>query len=209
MQENSGELKQEVRQLLATHGISQFTMKPVRRSYAFEDAAIPHGQHWVLKVKYPATGSRLPLGLKGMLASCQLMSHLRMGTKRLIVGCPTPGLPIDAPLVASTFWSSICPSDCMVGDRSPAVHVLLSVMSCAASGICSTICARHLTAPCESRCQIRRLGLELEISALASAGDYFAAVLGTNQSALEMLLLKRRVRGTGLARAQAPIPHQP
>lgn len=65
IQENSSELKQEVRQLLAAHGISQFTMKPVQRGYAFEDPAIPHGQHWMLKVKYPATGSRLPLGLKG------------------------------------------------------------------------------------------------------------------------------------------------
>ena len=43
-------------------------MKPVQRSYAFEDAAISHGQQWVLKVKYPATGARLPLGLKGMHA---------------------------------------------------------------------------------------------------------------------------------------------
>ena len=65
VQENSSELKQEVRQLLAAHGISQFTMKPVQRGYAFEDPGIPHGQHWMLKVKYPATGSRLPLGLTG------------------------------------------------------------------------------------------------------------------------------------------------
>ena len=64
-------MKQEVRQLLAAHGISQFTMKPVQRGYAFEDPAIPHGQHWVLKVKYPATSSRLPLGLKG---TCPLES---------------------------------------------------------------------------------------------------------------------------------------
>ena len=65
LQENSGDLKQEVRQLLAANGISQFTMKPVQRSYAFEDPNIPHGQQWVLKVKYPANGTRLPLGLKG------------------------------------------------------------------------------------------------------------------------------------------------
>lgn len=60
------DVKEEARGLLQSHGITKMTMKPVSRRYAFENRAIDHGRHWVLKVKYAATGQgMLPLGLKG------------------------------------------------------------------------------------------------------------------------------------------------
>ena len=65
MQGLASELKAEVRELLATHGITSFVVKPVKRSYAFENRAIPHGQHWVLKVRYPGSLPTLPLGTTG------------------------------------------------------------------------------------------------------------------------------------------------
>lgn len=43
-------MKAEVRELLARHHVTQMTMKPVKRQYAFENAAVTHGSQWVLKV---------------------------------------------------------------------------------------------------------------------------------------------------------------
>ncbi|MEW5309278.1 MAG: hypothetical protein WDW38_001174 [Sanguina aurantia] len=60
-----GELKQELRDVLLRHGIRNPTIKPVRRSYAFEQPGVPHGEQYVLKVKYPASGPQLPMGLSG------------------------------------------------------------------------------------------------------------------------------------------------
>lgn len=45
-----GELKQELRDVLLRHGIRNPTIKPVRRSYAFEQPGVPHGEQYVLKV---------------------------------------------------------------------------------------------------------------------------------------------------------------
>ena len=59
------EVKTEVRQLLSRHGVTQFTMKPVERCYAFENHAVKHGKQWVLKVKYGANQPTLPLHLSG------------------------------------------------------------------------------------------------------------------------------------------------
>lgn len=39
-----------MRELLAKHHVTQMTMKPVKRQYAFENTAVPHGTQWVLKV---------------------------------------------------------------------------------------------------------------------------------------------------------------
>lgn len=39
-----------MRELLAKHHVTQMTMKPVKRQYAFESTAVPHGSQWVLKV---------------------------------------------------------------------------------------------------------------------------------------------------------------
>ena len=57
--------KAEVREVLSKHGITQFTMKPVQRQYAFEDQDVLHGKQWVLKVRYAAKLPTLPLGLSG------------------------------------------------------------------------------------------------------------------------------------------------
>lgn len=64
-QELAAELKAEVREVLQQHGVDNFVLKPVRRSYAFELAEIPRGEQWVLKVRYPASKPSLPLGLSG------------------------------------------------------------------------------------------------------------------------------------------------
>jgi hypothetical protein len=50
MQEAFRDVKDEVRHELLKHDVTQMTMKPVKRQYAFENTAVPHGTHWVLKV---------------------------------------------------------------------------------------------------------------------------------------------------------------
>lgn len=70
----AGGLKGEVRELLAAHGITSFVVKPVKRSYAFENKAIPHGQSWVLKVRYPGHMPTLPLGTTGACRSAAWIS---------------------------------------------------------------------------------------------------------------------------------------
>ena len=57
-----------MRAALGKHGVARFVIKPVRRSYAFERPGVPHGQQWVLKVRYPASSPALPLELTG--AAC-------------------------------------------------------------------------------------------------------------------------------------------
>ena len=46
-------------------GVTRFTMRPVRRSYAFERDDVPRDSRYVLKVKYPATGPALPSDTRG------------------------------------------------------------------------------------------------------------------------------------------------
>jgi DNA polymerase alpha subunit A len=45
-----GELKAELRGLMLSHGIKTMRVVPVKRSYAFEDLAIPAREQWVIKV---------------------------------------------------------------------------------------------------------------------------------------------------------------
>ena len=61
-----------MRATLTQHGITKFVIKPVKRNYAFELATIPRREQWVLKVKFAATSSKLPLGLTGLLLSQRL-----------------------------------------------------------------------------------------------------------------------------------------
>ena len=65
VQELAAGLKAEVRELLKTHGVDNFVLKPVRRSYAFELGEVPRGEQWVLKARYAASKPTLPLGLSG------------------------------------------------------------------------------------------------------------------------------------------------
>ena len=80
-QEQAAALKAEVRAVLAEHGIDKFVIKPVRRNYAFELDSVPHGEQWVLKVRYSAAKPSLPNGLEGtrpmhpVLLPCQ-KAHL-------------------------------------------------------------------------------------------------------------------------------------
>lgn len=69
LHQEMSELKTEVRSLFAEYGVSQMTMKPVMRDYAFENKAVSHGKQWVLKVRYPANLPQLPLGLSGQYFS--------------------------------------------------------------------------------------------------------------------------------------------
>ena len=48
-------LKSELRALLGKHGISNYTMSPVKRTYAFENPRIPRGEQYVVKIRYPAS----------------------------------------------------------------------------------------------------------------------------------------------------------
>lgn len=58
------DVKAEIRQILGKHGIAKMTMKPVLRTYAFEDTSVSHGKQWVLKVRYPS-GKSLPVNVSG------------------------------------------------------------------------------------------------------------------------------------------------
>ncbi|KAG2500449.1 hypothetical protein HYH03_002016 [Edaphochlamys debaryana] len=60
LQERCAPLKDELRSLLSKAGVSAMRMVPVRRSYAFEHKEVPHGEQWVLKVRYPAHMPTLP-----------------------------------------------------------------------------------------------------------------------------------------------------
>jgi hypothetical protein len=68
-QELAGNLKAEVRDLLARKGITKFVIKPVKRNYAFDNQNVPRGEQWVLKIRYDASLPMLDLGLTGVSAS--------------------------------------------------------------------------------------------------------------------------------------------
>ena len=67
-------MKAEVREVLAAQGVTKMSMRPVRRAYAFENRHVPHGEQWVLKVKYPGTAPALAAGLTGMLTCLTSLS---------------------------------------------------------------------------------------------------------------------------------------
>ena len=75
----AADLKAELRELLSSHGITSFVVKPVKRSYAFEDSHIPHGLQWVLKVRCPGSAPTLPLGISGKLPTHQQPAMLGGG----------------------------------------------------------------------------------------------------------------------------------
>lgn len=51
LQGRATDLKAELRALFLKHGVKSMRVVPVKRNYAFEDAAVPHGEQWVLKVR--------------------------------------------------------------------------------------------------------------------------------------------------------------
>ncbi|EFJ41338.1 hypothetical protein VOLCADRAFT_107737 [Volvox carteri f. nagariensis] len=54
LQERCSSVREEVRGLLTRAGVGSMRMVPVKRSYAFEVKDVPHGEQWVIKVRYPA-----------------------------------------------------------------------------------------------------------------------------------------------------------
>lgn len=86
-QEQAADLKAEVRGLLAEHGIDKYVIKPVRRNYAFELETVPHGEQWVLKVRYSAAKPSLPLGLEGAPLISQSPNDACMCTQHGMAGC--------------------------------------------------------------------------------------------------------------------------
>ena len=58
------DLKSELRERLSAHA-SEMAMKPVRRDYAFDDARVPRGRQWVLKVTCNAAPGAVPAGVVG------------------------------------------------------------------------------------------------------------------------------------------------
>ncbi len=103
-QEQAAALKAEVRAVLAEHGIDKFVIKPVRRNYAFELDSVPHGEQWVLKVRYSAAKPSLPNGLEGtrpmhpVLLPCQ-KAHLLACSGEPKEGAVTCTLYADAPCI--------------------------------------------------------------------------------------------------------------
>ena len=84
VQDAFADVKAEVRQLLADHGVTKMSIRPVQRSYAFEDRAVAAGEQWVIKVKYPGNQAALPAGLRGAHFSPRtLHSTLRLSTARM------------------------------------------------------------------------------------------------------------------------------
>jgi DNA polymerase alpha subunit A len=65
LQARAANVKLEIREMLLSRGIEQFTMKPVKRSYCFERDDIPRGVQYVIKVRCPAASPALPSELKG------------------------------------------------------------------------------------------------------------------------------------------------
>lgn len=59
------DVKSEIREILAKYGVKKMTMKPVLRTYAFEEQTVPHGSQWVLKIRFPCGTQQLPLSIKG------------------------------------------------------------------------------------------------------------------------------------------------
>ena len=98
-QELAAELKAEAREVLRQHGVDNFVLKPVRRSYAFELAEIPRGEQWVLKVRYPASKPPLPLGLSGAPYLPSLLRPYKIYHARPAAQAAwSPGAPLAARL---------------------------------------------------------------------------------------------------------------
>ncbi|KAL2611548.1 hypothetical protein R1flu_023240 [Riccia fluitans] len=75
LQELAKELKQELAEKLLNLNVSRFSMVPVKRSYAFERADVPAGEHYFMKLSYPFKDPPLPHDLQGVHFSSIFGSH--------------------------------------------------------------------------------------------------------------------------------------
>ncbi|MCL7024541.1 hypothetical protein MKW94_001907 [Papaver nudicaule] len=104
LHEMASVLKNEVAEKLLDLNVSNFSMTPVKRSYAFERSDIPLGKHYVLKITYPFKDQPLPSDLKGehfsalMGTHCSALEHFLIKRK------------ISGPSWLSFSKFAICPS---------------------------------------------------------------------------------------------------
>ncbi|KAK4262306.1 hypothetical protein QN277_027885 [Acacia crassicarpa] len=68
-------LKNEIAKQLLDLNASTFSMKPVKRKYAYERSEIPAGENYVLKINYPFKDPPLPVDLKGESFCAVLGTH--------------------------------------------------------------------------------------------------------------------------------------
>lgn len=73
--------------MLGRNGIKNFTMKPVKRTYAFEEPDVPHGGSYVMKVLQQGSGWFLKALIRNwqgssclFLAACVLLSNSCIGS---------------------------------------------------------------------------------------------------------------------------------
>jgi hypothetical protein len=161
-------VKEEVRALLQRSGVATMRMMPVRRSYAFENRSVPHGEQWVLKVRPPAA-TQMPTAVNcDLVCSCMCKSERSDGTA------------ISSFSHNRTLQVVSC---CL------ASHLPLSYRNC-------TRCHHHdLPFHIIPYKQVR---YPANLPALsATSGASFVAVFGAAQSPLEALLVKRAIKGPG------------
>ncbi|KFK28387.1 hypothetical protein AALP_AA8G508400 [Arabis alpina] len=75
LHEMASELKNEISQQLLQLNVSNFSMAPVKRKYAFERPDVPAGEQYVMKINYPFKDPPLPEDLKGESFCALLGSH--------------------------------------------------------------------------------------------------------------------------------------
>jgi len=75
LQEMASGLKQELSQKLMDLNVTNFSMVPVKRNYAFERSDVPTGERHVLKLSYPFKDPPLPTDLKGNHFSVLFGTH--------------------------------------------------------------------------------------------------------------------------------------
>ncbi|PWA66889.1 DNA polymerase alpha catalytic subunit [Artemisia annua] len=75
LHEMASGLKTNLTKLLLDRNVSNFSMKPVKRNYAFERSDIERKEHYVLKISYPFKDPPLPADLKGETFCALLGTH--------------------------------------------------------------------------------------------------------------------------------------
>ncbi|EFH42976.1 hypothetical protein ARALYDRAFT_332862 [Arabidopsis lyrata subsp. lyrata] len=75
LHEMASKLKNEIAQELLQLNVSNFSMAPVKRNYAFERPDVPTGEQYVMKINYPFKDRPLPEDLKGESFCALLGSH--------------------------------------------------------------------------------------------------------------------------------------
>ena len=172
LQQAFSEVKAEVRELLARqYGVTQMTMKPVLRQYAFEDPAIPHGKQWVLKVRWCGGGGAAVGPWVGGWG----------GQRASDPGCI--GGPVTSP--AAPMPEPEC-----------AKHSYMSAMFASPHHTTPNAFLPPLAPrPPAPAAQVKYAASQAQALPVGLSGATFAALLGGNQSMLEALTLKRRVMG--------------